>query len=119
MTYTYVDRMADEALQYHMDRTPLYGSDVKEFGVVGDFGAITIRTNGFKGGDAGHGGVTEIQLEGYCVAPTPMDRMRDLDYDHAQIFRVKGDVELQQIIKSLEVLNEAMKKEFNTEGWLP
>lgn len=111
--------MAAKALQYYKDVTPLYGSDVKEFVVEGDFGAITVRTNGFKGGDAGNGSVTEIQLEGYYAPPETPKRFRDPAYDHAQIFRVKGDWELEQIIKSLEVLNEAMKEEFNTEGWLP
>ena len=85
------------------------------FKVGGDFGSIKILTNGFHGGDAGHGGFTEIQLEGY-EAPRGYSPTY---YEYGQVFKVRGDWEISQIIKSLEVLNTAMRKHFNHSGWLP
>ena len=86
------------------------------FEVHGDFGSIKIKTNGFKGGDAGNGGFTEIYLEGY---EAPARYTPSKWYDNGQVFKVRGDWELQQIIKSLEVLNKAMSEYFETDGWLP
>lgn len=82
--------------------------------VEGDFGAMEVITNGYKGGDGGHGGFTKIILRG--LEEPKLDVDKSAYHAHSTTFTAKGDWELSQIIHAFEDIAKALTKEFNPDG---
>lgn len=104
----------------YLDCVKVYedGKGVYSFSVGGDYGSITIRTNGPQGGDSGHGCFTQIRLVD-IDDELFSNKWHPGDPNYGGVFEAGGDWELAQIIKSFEVLSIAIRKHFNHSGWLP
>lgn len=72
----------------------------EEFGVFNVLG-VTVATNGYHGGDSGHGGRTYISIED--LGSTDMDVKVSTNFnDNTKVeFMLGGDSELDTIIESL------------------
>jgi hypothetical protein len=71
--------------------------------------AFSFETNGYQGGDAGHGGYLEISIDG--TSSTMMSAVLDGspmpqigDGDHKVSLRFFGDSEMENVAKGLEFL---------------
>jgi hypothetical protein len=71
--------------------------------------AFSFETNGYQGGDAGHGGYLEISIDG--TSSTMMSAVLDGDPmpqigdgDHKVSLRFFGDSEMENVAKGLEFL---------------
>ena len=80
--------------------------DIKEKEIVGaNILKVQAGTNGYKGGDTGHGSRTFFSI--YDVASTDM---RVIKHDNGFEVRLGGDSELETIIEALKFIVETLEK---------
>lgn len=80
--------------------------DIKEKEIVGaNILKVQAGTNGYKGGDTGHGSRTFFGI--YDVASTDM---RVIKHDNGFEVRLGGDSELETIIEALKFIVETLEK---------
>jgi hypothetical protein len=76
---------------------------------------VEVETNGFQGGDAGHGGYAEVRLidaggtsQSVCgvawdgVVVSDDGRRADVDHAREIILTVRGDAEITNLVRALE-----------------
>ena len=74
----------------------------QEFGGICDIG-VSLEHNGYKGGDASHGGFVKIEIENLCLMSMSLNG-REVDQGETFELLFSGDCERDVLISALKMM---------------